>query len=43
MFQLISVSRDQLDITVVDYCQTKEEAKNAMVQDMIQSTSYESL
>ena len=42
MFQLISVTRLELDITE-SYHKTKQEAIDAMVKDMIISTPYESL
>ena len=42
MFQLISVTRLELDITE-SYHKTKQEAIDAMIKDMIISTPYESL
>ncbi len=42
MFQLISVTRSELDIVTSLYA-TKKEAIDAMVEDMIISTPYESL
>ncbi len=42
MYQLISVTRDELDVTE-SRCKTHKEAHEAMIADIILSTGYESL
>ncbi len=42
MYQLISTTRDELEITQSTY-PTEEAARNAMIEDIIISTGYESL